>query len=168
MSSDIDGTGEITYPKQDLKKLRGPELRIVMASYTLERWVSWSQCDAAGIVHYPNVFVWFDEGAEEFFRAIGFNWRELFSQEGLAGIPIVEAHCRFVSPVPHGARVKVTVSATEVGRKSFKLRYQVTAGETLCASGYEVRVFAERDPGKGTIRAALVPEKLKLKLVGDQ
>ena len=139
-----------------------------MVSHTIERWVNWSQCDAAGIVYYPNVFVWFDEAAEEFFRALGLDWHDIFSQEGVAGMPIVEAHCRFLSPMSHGERVKVSVSATEVGRKSFKLLYGVTMGETLCASGYEVRVFAERDPGKGTIRAALIPKKIKRKLTGAQ
>ncbi|HLC42826.1 MAG TPA: thioesterase family protein [Methylomirabilota bacterium] len=137
-----------------------------MASFTIERWVNWSQCDAAGIVYYPNVFAWFDEAAEEFFRALGWSWRDFFPEEGIAGMPIVEAHCRFLAPMSHGERVKVTVSATEVGRKSFKLLYEITMGDTLRASGHEVRVFAERDPGKGTIRAAVIPEAVKRKLTG--
>ena len=132
----------------------------------MERWVNWSECDAVGILFYPNVFQWFDETAEEFFRSLGLDWHEYFPREGLLGVPIVEAQCRFVSPMPHGERVKVNLSLIEVSRKSFKLLYEVRRGEALCAEGYEVRVFAERQSENGNIRALPIPETIKTRLMG--
>jgi YbgC/YbaW family acyl-CoA thioester hydrolase len=129
----------------------------------MDRWVHWSQTDPAGIVFYPNVFVWFDEAAEELFRALGLEWHKLFTDEGIHGIPIVEAHCQFFSPMPHGEQVKITVSVGDVSRKAFKLLYEVRRGETLCASGYVVRVFVDQEPS-GKLRARPLPERFKQKL----
>src|SRR3979409_364801 len=60
--------------------------------------VHWGDTDPARIVFYPNYFEWFDQSTRLFFDSVGLDWDSLGQKYGIAGLPIVEAKARFLSP----------------------------------------------------------------------
>jgi acyl-CoA thioester hydrolase len=141
-----------------------------VARHVVEVRARWGDADPAGIVFYPQIFRWFDAAAEELFRALGLPWTRLFPETGLIGLPILEAHCRFVSPIHHDDRVRVETEVEEVRDKVFRLAHRVVgdgadgAPPRLCAEGYEVRGWVERRDGR--LHARPIPEGVRALLSG--
>src|SRR5579875_3026957 len=80
---------------------------------TIELRVRWGETDAAGIVFYPNYYVWFDVAAHELLRG---------RYERGFGFPIVESGAKFHAPL---------------------FPDEVITIETLVAEGFEVRVYVK-------------------------
>lgn len=130
--------------------------------------VRWGDVDSAGIVFYPRIFEWFDTASDELFAALGLGWRELFPAEGILGLPLVEAGCRFSAPVRYGDEVTIVSTITRVEAKTFRIQHEVSVGETRCAEGYEVRAWVQgaADERK-RIRACEIPEAVARRLRGE-
>lgn len=129
-----------------------------MRSRRMQVTVRWGETDAAGIVFYPNVFAWFDLAAMEFFEDMDppFSERVRRRQNGL---PIIEAHCRFLLPAAYHDRLEIRSRIVEVRERSFRIEHAVYRGEELIAEGAEVRVFVQYDPATGEMRGQpLTPE----------
>ena len=62
----------------------------------------WGDCDAAGIIFYPNYFRWFDECTQALLRSVGFDQRSLREEFGIVGTAAVDASARFTAPVSFG------------------------------------------------------------------
>ena len=139
-----------------------------MTPHVIELRARWGDVDAAGIAYYPRVFRWFDVAAEELFRAAGLPWGTLFPEAGIVGLPILEAHCRFVAPIHYDDRLRIESRVEEVRDKVVRLAHRVlTQGRDdgtarLCAEGYEVRGWVERLEGR--LRARSIPELVRARL----
>jgi 4-hydroxybenzoyl-CoA thioesterase len=122
--------------------------------------VEFGDCDPAGIAFYPNFFRWYDASARHFFLSCGVPpWRELERDHGIVGTPALEVTSRYHSPVTYGDALVVTTWIDEWRGKSFVLRHEIRRGDTLCAEGREVRVFAVRREDDATrLRAVAMPE----------
>lgn len=130
--------------------------------------VRWGDADPAGIAFYPRIFEWFDTASDELFAALGLGWRELFSAERILGLPIVEAGCRFLTPVRYGDEVTILSTITRVEAKTFRVEHEVSVGETRCATGYEVRAWVEGAAGEGNrLQAREIPEAVARRLRGE-
>lgn len=116
-----------------------------MPAHVTELRARWSDIDAAGIAYYPHVFRWFDLGAEELFRALELPWSALFPDSGIVGTPILEAHCRFLSPIRYDDRLRIESRVEEVREKAIRVAHRVFGqgpgdeAVQLCAESYEVR-----------------------------
>ena len=55
--------------------------------------VSWTDTDAAQVVHFPNYFKFFEKAEEEFYRHLGFNVADI-AEKGV-WFPRVEAFCQY-------------------------------------------------------------------------
>ncbi len=139
-----------------------------MARHVTEIRVRWGDVDSAGIIFYPQIFRWFDIAADELFRTLGLAWARLFPDAGLVGLPILEAHCRFRSPIRYDDQVRIETVVEEVRDKTIRLGYRVfgPAGAaesgTLCAEGYEVRGWVERRDGR--LQARSIPDGVRARL----
>ena len=129
--------------------------------------VRWSDVDAAGIVFYPRFFEWYDLGTEALFAARGLPWPEAFPKYGIVGVPIVESGSRFVAPARYGDVLTIRSTVVWVKGKTFRMEHTISAGETLCASGFEVRAWVARPgtPG-GPLSARLIPDDVSRVLNG--
>lgn len=136
-----------------------------MVSHATTLKVRWGHTDPAGIAFYPRIFEWFDTGSDELFRALGLGWRELFPDERIAGLPIVEAGCRFLAPVRFGDEVTIVSTITRVQAKTFRVEHELSVGETRCATGYEVRAWVEHDGNR--FRARAIPAAVARRLRGE-
>lgn len=123
--------------------------------------VQWGDCDAAGIVFYPNYFRWMDMAFHGWTRSLGFDQRTL-AAEGLLGTPLVDAGCTFRSPARYYDALTVSLRLLRLGGSSLKLAYTFTSGDRVTVEGREVRAFVrETDAG---IVACPPPENVRTAL----
>lgn len=106
--------------------------------------VRWGEADPAGIVYYPNFFSWFALGTLELLR----NWRvpfgELFLRDS-QGLPVIEAHCRFLAAVAYDDELEVETAVAEVRTRAFRLEHTLWRAGERVAEGYEVRGWQRID-----------------------
>lgn len=121
--------------------------------------VAWGDCDAAGIVFYPNYFKWFDTATHAFFEGLGASHRSIQARFGALGLILVDARSTFRAPSTHGDRLAVQTTVVELGSRRIVLGHRITRGETLICEGQEIRVFAVHD-AEGRVVAAPIPEPL--------
>jgi 4-hydroxybenzoyl-CoA thioesterase len=129
--------------------------------------VRWSDVDAAGIVFYPRFFEWYDLGCEALFASLGMPWPEAFPKYEIVGVPIVESGSRFVSPARYGDVLTIRSAVAWVKDRTFRMEHTISADQTLCASGFEVRAWVGR-PATPSARlsARSIPEDVARKLKG--
>ena len=129
--------------------------------------VRWGDVDAAGIVFYPRFFEWYDLGSEALFAALGLPWPEAFPRYGIVGVPIVESGSRFTAPARYGDVLTIRSTVAWVKDRTFRMEHTISSGETLCASGFEVRAWVARPPTPGAPLAARpIPDEVSRKLKG--
>ena len=112
--------------------------------------VVWSETDAAGVVHYSNYFRFFERVEEEFYRHLGFTFKDT-SEKGL-WFPRVEAFCQYKKPARFNDLIEVELTVDEMKEKSLKYGFKIFNKETalLLATGYIVLVAANKKTGKAT------------------
>jgi acyl-CoA thioester hydrolase len=123
--------------------------------------VTWSDTDAAQIVHYSKYFVFFERAEEELYRSLGFSFTDLASK-GLC-FPRVEAFCQYKKPARFNDLLEVELTIKELKEKSVKYGFKVNNKETgdLLAVGHLVVVAVDRQTGKATQIPLEIVEKLK-------
>lgn len=131
-----------------------------MSAIVSTRQVEWGDCDALGIVFYPNYFRWMDAAFHAWSPGIGFTQRSLEPDYGLAGTPLIDVGCRFQSPASYGDVLTVEMRVASVGNSSVRMDYRFLVGQRATAEGYEVRVFVGPD-GKGGLAKAPIPDALR-------
>lgn len=118
---------------------------------TVELRVRWGETDAAGIVFYPNYFVWFDVATHELLRDGGMRIGY--------GFPLIESGARFHAPLFPDQTFTIESRIAEIRSKAIRVEHTVRRGEVLIATGFEARVFAKLLP-KG-IEATQIPDDLR-------
>ena len=109
--------------------------------------IEFGDCDPAQIVFYPNYFRWMDAAALHFFRAAGMpNWHQREIDDGLIGVPLVDAQARFIAPATYGDDIEVETRIAEWRQKSFVMQHSIRRGNVALVEGREIRVFARRHP----------------------
>ena len=121
---------------------------------------SWGDCDAAGIIFYPNYFRWFDECTQALLHSVGLDQRSLRREFGIVGTAAVDASARFTSPVSYGDVMQAVSYVERWGTASFTVYHRFDREETMAVEGREVRIWAKRGPD-GRLRTEPVPESFR-------
>jgi len=128
------------------------------------RWaftIEWGDCDAAGIVFYPNYFRWFDAAFQQLLRQRGLGQRELGERYGIIGTGLIDCGARFTGPAAYGDEVELVTRIERFEPLSFTVRHIVfKAGRTI-VEGFEKRAFLAPGESEGRLRALPVPEAFK-------
>jgi 4-hydroxybenzoyl-CoA thioesterase len=106
--------------------------------------VEWGDCDPAGIVYFPRYFEYFDACTNALFESAGLPKPELLRTYGIVGIPLVEAHARYIAPSSFGDKVLVETRITEWKSSSFRVEHKLYREEILAVEATEVRVWTVR------------------------
>lgn len=123
--------------------------------------VDFADCDPAKIVFYPRYFEWFDRGSERLFRDRGLPWHIMWPERDLVGLPIVDAHAKFIAPSRMGDEITVESWVDEWRGKTFVMKHQVINNGVTTVEGHEIRVWAKRDEGSPRgMRAESVPQDI--------
>src|SRR5258708_12842528 len=111
--------------------------------------VEWGDCDPAGIVYFPRYFEYFDACTNALFESAGLPKPDLLRTYGIMGIPLVEAHARYIAPSSFGDTLLVETRITEGKSSSFSVQHKLYRGEILAVEATEGRVWtvrADSDP----------------------
>jgi acyl-CoA thioester hydrolase len=119
--------------------------------------VSWSETDAAGIVHFSNYFRYFERAEELFYNEIGMGFERLIRDYEIK-LPRIEASCRYLSVCRYNDNVEVSLQITQLDdkklRSDFKVRNITTGKES--AEGSIVNIASNLDVD----RSVLLPSDL--------
>ena len=127
----------------------------------IEIRANWGDCDAAGIIFYPNYFRWFDECTQALLRSVGLDQRSLRDEFGIVGTAAVDASARFTSPVSHGDVLRATSFVERWGTSSFTVYHRFDRGtDVLAVEGREVRIWAKQS-SDGRLRTEPIPEEFR-------
>lgn len=134
-----------------------------MAIFELTRRIRWADADAAGRLHFPRMFEFFEEGETELLRHVGYTMFGPGSTDGGLDFPRVHVECRFRRMLALDAPFVMRIAVGKLGRTSIRYDYQVFADaepRELALEG-TMTVVVVRD-GRPTdipadLRAALEP-----------
>ncbi len=125
-----------------------------MASIELTRRIRWADADAAGRLHYPRIFEYFEEGETELLRSVGLN---IFNGSGY-DFPRKHVEATFHRVLPLDAPFVLRVTVGKLGHTSIRYDYQVFADEacTQLALDGTMTVVVVKDG-----RPAPIPEAMR-------
>lgn len=105
----------------------------------------YEETDQMGVIYHANYFNWFEVGRSEWFRTLGYTYRELEAQ-GII-LPVLECNCNFIKPAKYDVEVIVKTEVEVVKGIRIKLKYTVSRksdGELL-ARGFTWHGFVDKD-----------------------
>lgn len=123
--------------------------------------IEWGDCDPLGIVYFPRYFEFFDACTNALFEHAGLPKEQLLRKYNIAGIPLVDAHARFLLPSSFGDTVMVESSIVKWGTSSFAAEHRLYRGHVLAVEGFEKRVWVvhAKDDPRG-IRGQAIPREV--------
>jgi 4-hydroxybenzoyl-CoA thioesterase len=132
-------------------------------------YVTFGDCDPAGIVFFPNFSHWMDTASLSFFMQCGVPpWRELEKTRGIVGTPLLEINTKFIKSATYGETLTISTHVEEWRAKVVVQMHRITrarpdGGVDLICEGREVRAFVKRDENdRDRLRAIPVPEDIRL------
>lgn len=119
--------------------------------------VRYAETDQMGVVYYANYFVWCEIGRVEFFRQLGYDYKQMEIDDD-CHLPVVEATCRYRSPARYDDEVVVETRVTAMRSHMIKFGYRLMRvaedGNQLLAEAETVHVSVDRQMQK-----KMLPEK---------
>lgn len=83
----------------------------------------YSETDQMGIIHHSNYAVWFEAGRTDFFKKIGFSYKEIEGRGIL--LPLYEMNCKFKSPARYEDEITIKTSLKEITKVRVIFSYKV-------------------------------------------
>jgi 4-hydroxybenzoyl-CoA thioesterase len=127
--------------------------------------IEWGDCDPAGIIFFPRYFAYFDACTHALLERAGFRQRDMQSEYGILGFPLVDVRARFIVPTRYDDDVVVESGVAEFGRTSFQIQHRLYRDDVLAVEAFETRVcvaLAGEKPGK--MEARPIPSEFVKKL----
>ncbi|MDH7515635.1 MAG: thioesterase family protein [Bacteroidota bacterium] len=112
--------------------------------------VRYADTDQMQIVYNGKYFEYFEVGRTELLRSVGLPYARL--EEGGFRLPLVEAHCEFLSPARYDDILVIETTVRDYTRARLRIDYIVTKeqdGRTI-ARGYTVHAFQRIADGRVT------------------
>jgi 4-hydroxybenzoyl-CoA thioesterase len=131
-------------------------------AFVQDRIIEWGDCDAAGIVYYPNYFRWIDGCFHALGLAAGFDQMSLGRDFGLMGTPLMESSLKFVSPGRYHDTLRIETRITRLGGSGLTVAYTLSVAGRAVAEGHEARAFAAEVEGR--LRPAPIPAPIRAAL----
>ena len=128
-----------------------------MSRFARTRPIRFSDCDPAGIVFFPQVFVMFNGLVEDWVSdALGIPYAELLTKRR-TGLPTVSLQCDFTAISRMGDEVLLGLSVERLGNRSISLQLGCRQGEEERFRMRQVLVCTSLD----THRAIDIPADLR-------
>ena len=114
-------------------------------THTTHTRVRYGETDKMGVAYHAHYLNWFEMGRTEFCRASGKSFSQ-WESEGIM-LPVVEAHCRYKSPLLYDDEIEIETSVTKLSRVSVTFTCRIFHADTkkLAAEGYTKHAFTSTD-----------------------
>ncbi|HUY80325.1 MAG TPA: thioesterase family protein [Acidobacteriaceae bacterium] len=113
--------------------------------------VRYAETDQMGVVYYANYFVWCEIGRVEYFRQLGWDYKQMEIADD-CHLPVVEANCRYRAPARYDDEViietTVTALRTYIIKFSYRLLRVTPDGNQLLAEAETVHVNVDKQMQK--------------------
>lgn len=96
-----------------------------MASIELKRRIRWADADAAGRLHYPRIFEYFEEGEVELLRSVGIEFLSNGKDVREYDFPRKHVDAVFHRMLPLDAPFVMRVTVGKLGNSSIRYDYQI-------------------------------------------
>jgi acyl-CoA thioester hydrolase len=110
--------------------------------------VIFGDTDQMGVVYYANYLRYFEASRAALMRQLGFGAADL--ERWAIGLPVIEAHCRYLRPAGYDQLIEIVVSVTEARSVSFRMDYRVERDGELLADGYTRHACVASRSGRPT------------------
>jgi len=102
--------------------------------------VRYAETDTMGVVYHSNFLVYFEIGRTDYFRDLGFTYKELESKDVF--MPVTESYCRYLYPARYDDQLEIITSFGMISRLRIRFDYEVVREPDLklLAQGYTVHV----------------------------
>jgi acyl-CoA thioester hydrolase len=132
-----------------------------MVSIEMRGRIRWADADAAGRLHFPRMFEYFEDGEYELLRSVGFSMSEQGSEYDF---PRVHVECDFMKVLALNAPFVMRVTLGNLGRSSIRFEYEVFADDDkqdLALKGSMIVVVVKDG------QASEIPSELRAALSGE-
>ena len=137
------------------------------AAFEYDWTCRFADADPFGIAHYPDIVVAIHEVSDRFMAEVGYSWATLASEHD-SGMPIVEVHVEFESPVRADDVVTIELRPS-LGERSARFEYEGRHQDgTLTFTAYEQRAYLEKDADAATPIPAFLCEAMAPYVEGGQ
>ena len=119
--------------------------------------VRYAETDQMGVVYYANFFVWFEVARVELMRQMGFNYRQMETEDD-SFVVVARASCTYKRPAKFDDVLRLRTRVTESHSRTITFAYEVLNDSTsdLIATGETLHVICDH---KG--RPKTLPEKYR-------
>lgn len=107
--------------------------------------VRYAETDQMGVAYHSNYFVWFEVGRVELCRQLGFEYKQMESEDD-SFIVVAEAYCRFKRPARFDDALTIRTRVIGSQRRTIRFSYEVfnqSSGD-LIATGETNHVICDR------------------------
>jgi acyl-CoA thioester hydrolase len=103
--------------------------------------VRYKETDQMGIAHHSNYYPWFEVARTQFFKELGFSYRDI-EHEGIL-LPLIETGCHYKAPARYDDSliIETTIKEFKGLRLTFGYKVLNEATNQLLAEGKTVHVF---------------------------
>ena len=107
--------------------------------------VRYGETDKMGVAYHAHYLNWFEMGRSDFCRANGKSFA-MWEAEGVL-LPVVEAHCRYKSPLYYEDEIIIETTVTKLTKVSVVFSCRVLHADTgrVAAEGYTKHAFTSPD-----------------------
>lgn len=124
--------------------------------------VIFGDTDQMGIVYYANYYRFFEAARAAFLRDKGKSYKDM--HEWGVALPVVESHCRYLSPAHYEDLLDIETSVTDIRGASLRFGYQIRCDGKQLVEGYTVHACVL--PATG--RPRRIPTELRALLDDSQ
>ncbi len=117
--------------------------------------VIFGDTDQMGIVYYANYYRYFEGARAAYLRDMGRSYKDM-AEWGVA-LPVVESHCKYISPGHYEDLLDVQTTVTEIRGASLRFSYRICRETELLVEGYTVHACAHPETG----RVRRIPPELR-------
>jgi 4-hydroxybenzoyl-CoA thioesterase len=124
--------------------------------------VLWGDCDAQDIVHYPNYLQWIDRSTQKLFHACGMEWKRMWREFELEGVPLVSLEAKFNAPVHMEDELELETWIEKFGNSTFIVKHRIHKGDQVVVEATETRAWVVADETSPTgIKPGRVPDGIR-------
>lgn len=116
----------------------------------------YAETDQMGVVYHANYLTYFEVGRSEFFRSLGYSYREL-EEQGII-FPVIHAEVDYQQPARYDDALRIRTWLTHLKGARLELSYQVLrndeGSEQILARGKTAHAFVGKDLKPIKLRSA--------------
>lgn len=136
-----------------------------MPLFTTQRRVEFAETDMAGIVHFANFFVYFEQAEHELFRSLGLAIMDHQPDGSTISWPRVSASCSYDAPARYEDVIEIRLDDLKLGRSSLTMQWSIHREDTqLCTGELRTACCSIRTGEK--MAAIAIPDNVRASFAG--